>query len=809
MIRVWFGVVFLVLGLTASEARAQGFTQGGVIGSYFANATLSGKPSFTRRDVRVSFDWQGAAPGGSSTPAFRAVPATGFSVRWQGTIVAPATGSFTFSATTSGPGRLWLTPAGGTATPVIAYAGATLATTTGRFPLKAGQTYAITFEYQDQASPAVAELDWAGPGFAKRAIEPAVPLGVNITSLADWDGSRMFADAMKQSRGWCTPGTCAQTIPSDAAGWPVQDFLVVPVAGPPELNGTYLLRFRGLAQVELMFGYGGFTVGSTSYIGTLPSGAGYDPATNTTTAEMTITPSTGINVFMNFTSTQRSPDKAVGTGITHLQLMRPTAPGSPTPYGPNQLFNTALEADLSGFTTIRYMTYFNTNGTTIAHWVDRILPSLPIQANANGGAIEYAVMLANETGKDLWINVPVSADDAYVRNLANLLRYGSDGVAPYTAAQANPVYPPAQPNLAIYLEYSNEVWNFSFTQAQTNLTLAEAEVKAGSPLNYDGSTNIYYWGWRRVALRIAQISDIFRTVWGDAAMGPRIRPVLEWQVGNGQDTADQQLSFLSDYFGNADGIHHVATPHPPSHYLWGAGGGWYHSVNTPTAATIDGIYASGLAQPTGVPVDAAWAHAFGLVETGYEGGFEIGGDQPTSLQLAANLDPRAQGMTGSGLNDYFANGGGLGMIFIIAGASSYGLADPTVYDATTPKLAAVKALTAGAPPVVTLGNPVSGATTLPTTVADVAHDLWGTWGSTVYVGAGDWLNWTVNVSKSGPYKIGTNLGPVAGQAISVDGKPVGNVGAIVSLSPGLHGIHVRNLGTSGSLGLTTLTLTPS
>ena len=47
------------------------------------------------------------------------------------------------------------------------------------------------------------------------------------------------------------------------------------------------------------------------------------------------------------------------------------------------------------------------------------------------GVWEYQVMLANETGKDLYITIPINASDDYVRRLAKLLRYGSDGMNPY------------------------------------------------------------------------------------------------------------------------------------------------------------------------------------------------------------------------------------------------------------------------------------------------------------------------------------------------------------------------------------------
>ncbi len=805
---MWRAVVMLCLVVGA--ARAQGFTGGGVTGAYFANPTLSGTPAFTRRDVRVRFAWNGAAPGGSTSPGFSTVPASGFSARWTGTLIAPANGSFTFSITTSGPGRLWVTQSGNTTpAPVIDYEGTTLSTSTGTLTLTQGARYALTFEFQDTAQPAVSILNWSGPSVSFGAIGPAVMLGVNTTSNADWDGSRMFADAIKQCRGWANYNNFSQPIAADAQGWPTQDFLVIPVAGPPQLNGTYRLRFKGLAQVVLNFGYGRFAVGGKDYGAVLPSGVGYNKAANETSATMRLTPKTGINVFMQFGNTQRNPAAATNTGLTDIELLRPTAPGSATPTAPGTLFNAALEADFAPFTTVRYMTYLNANGNTIQNWSDRVLPGNPIQAQPNGGALEYMVMLANETGKDLWINVPVSATADYITKLAQLLRYGSDGVNPYTTAQAHPRYPPAQPNLNIYIEYSNEVWNFEFSQAGTNYNLAVAEVNAGgSPLNYDGSTNTYYWGWRRVAEQAVAISNIFRGVWGDAAMGTQIRPVLMWQGDDGQATAQQQLDFLADYYGNADGIAHVATPHPPGYFLSAGGGAWYHSVNNPAATSISALYASGLALPTGVPVDAEFSHSFGLTEAGYEGGFEIGDDGPTQMQLAANVNARAQAFEADGLNYYFAKGGGLGMIFLVAGAYSYGLAYPTVYNAATPKNAAVNALMAGPPPAVTLGHVVAGTTSLSTRLSDVASGLYYSKpGDVIYVSPRSWANWTVNVTTPGEYTVTTNLGAVPGETISVDGVVVGNSGAVVTLGAGLHGIHVRNLASSGSLELKRLILT--
>ncbi len=53
-------------------------------------------------------------------------------------------------------------------------------------------------------------------------------------------------------------------------------------------------------------------------------------------------------------------------------------------------------------------------------------------------------MLANATNKDMWINIPAEATTQYVTNLADLIKYGSDGVNPYTSPQGEPRLPAAE-----------------------------------------------------------------------------------------------------------------------------------------------------------------------------------------------------------------------------------------------------------------------------------------------------------------------------------------------------------------------------
>src|SRR5262249_48838548 len=155
-----------------------------------------------------------------------------------------------------------------------------------------------------------------------------------------------------------------------------------------------------------------------------------------------------------FQNSQRTAASATNTGVTNVQLMRPTAAGASTYYSPGTLFDAALKDAYSRFTTERWLTA-NFDATQ-SNWSDRTKPGFFKAALGDRNEVwEYEVLLANETGKDLYITIPINASADYVTNLANLLRYGSDGVNPYTSPQANPVYPGLNTNLKVYVEWAN------------------------------------------------------------------------------------------------------------------------------------------------------------------------------------------------------------------------------------------------------------------------------------------------------------------------------------------------------------------
>ena len=816
-------ILACALLLASLAAQAQGVTAGGFAGNYYNNTGFSGAAAFSRRDNRIDFVWTGSGIGGSSSPEFAGVGRQAFSAMWTGTVLPATTESYSFALTTQGAITLYIRATGAAAwTTLISDFGGGLRTRQGTAALTAGKSYQLMLYYWQYTPTGQLKLAWSSPTLPVATIEAATPLGVNIADVSPNDPTLTFDDTVMQAAAFQQNSNYANfdaPTPVDAQGWPTTDGTLPLWTEPREPEGTYLLQFTGEAQVVDWLGVGGFSVGGTAYGATLPAGIGYNATTNVTTAQWVVpaTTSTTSGAFIGFVNSQRTAASAVDTGVTNVHLMRPVARGSATSSPVGELFTADFKKLVSSFTAIRYMDYLATYANNQRTWTDRVKPTDRTQYQAEagygwqgkGGAWEYAVELANETGKDMWINLPLQTDDDYVTKLAQLLAYGSDGSNPYTAPQANPAYPPLNAGLKVYVEYSNEIWNTAFPMYHQNAVLAQQEVAAGgSPLNYDGSTNTTVWAHRRVAEKTKDISDLFRAVWGDAGMMARIRPVLEWEYGDSIGTGSDGLKFLEYYYGNADGQPHVATPYPVNHYLWGGGGAWYALPVNTEASSIAGIYASGmdLSLPATTASDAAWTLAYGLQEMGYEGGFYVGANNvsvsdtatQTALQDAANLDPSAAPFETQSIDLFFQKGGNVPLVFTTSG-EQYGVAYPTIHDQNTPKMQGILATIDAPRPPATVGLTTIG--TLPVASANVANGPTQQQG--ILTNCGDFVGWSVNLADAGSYGVTIDAAS-PNQQILIDGALVGTTNWTGPLAAGLHGIRIRAAGavTIRSLSIT-------
>jgi len=129
----------------------------GLFGVYFTGDFA--KAVLARVDSQVDFNWRAGRPAPG-------LPVDGFSVRWEGDVVAPATGLFTFHLRSDDGARLWVN---GTKL-VDDWGPHPERTARGAILLEAGKHYPIVVEMHDLAGPALVRLLWSGPGTPRQVV---------------------------------------------------------------------------------------------------------------------------------------------------------------------------------------------------------------------------------------------------------------------------------------------------------------------------------------------------------------------------------------------------------------------------------------------------------------------------------------------------------------------------------------------------------------------------------------------------------------------------------------------------------------
>lgn len=339
-----------------------------------------------------------------------------------------------------------------------------------------------------------------------------------------------FVDVVHQNYRWQKPDgrggwgpLTAQDV--DEHGWPRGDCKWIWDSRPcaewsgeiddpdgyrPDRSGTYLGSFRGRATI--VKGEGVFEIGESHY----------DPISNQTTFEVRM-PKPGPNVglvVIEFKDTRREPEAAEPSGLSELRILRPGYPRSTAKLFTDEYLRCLKSAD---FSAIRFMGVLGINGnvewgpdhTRVQSWAHRKLPGdaaadvIEPLNKKDGWPWEYVVALCNEVDMDLWLNIPMSVDDDYILQLARLL-HGT-----------------LHPRLHVYIEHSNEVWNYGFIQYAWNKARAREEVSEGhARYNYDQVNNEEIWGQRRHAQRLREAVAIFAGVFGEKEINRRIRGVL-------------------------------------------------------------------------------------------------------------------------------------------------------------------------------------------------------------------------------------------------------------------------------------------
>lgn len=328
---------------------------------------------------------------------------------------------------------------------------------------------------------------------------PHMDIGMNLSAIADWATHWTFTDMFQRMRQWTGRNAdqsggwdsgLGYTAPLDENGWPTHvpfdpstgdpwQVVHTTVVLPPAIDGTFTLTWRGQGSMDLIWSGGVQTLTTTD---TGPHSFGFtidDPAQ-------------GVFLTLN--------QSVMGD---HLRDMHIALPGFADTYT-TQPFHPLFLERLDGFTNLRFMGWGQTNGSYLTSWDQRPLPTDYTQAQGVGASLENMALLANTLGQDPWICIPHGADDTYVRECARLLRDQVD------------------PDLRIYVEYSNETWNTAGSFSQTIYVMDQGEALGLSTNRWDA-------GQFYCSLRSVEIWEIFLEEFVDDS---RIVKVMASHSGN-------------------------------------------------------------------------------------------------------------------------------------------------------------------------------------------------------------------------------------------------------------------------------------
>jgi hypothetical protein len=163
-----------------------------------------------------------------------------------------------------------------------------------------------------------------------------------------------------------------------------------------------------------------------------------------------------------------------------------------------ELYNPKWFNQIDDFRVLRTHEAQDTNDANVRDWSTTVesADSALWARRGQGVPYEVTVKLANDAKTDLWINIPHTASDDYMRKAAAYIRDNLDN------------------DLRVYVEYSNEYWTEQFDQHQWFKDRGQ-EMFGDAPF---ANAQAY-------SVRAAEMADIFTEVFG-AAEGARLYPLL-------------------------------------------------------------------------------------------------------------------------------------------------------------------------------------------------------------------------------------------------------------------------------------------
>jgi len=314
----------------------------------------------------------------------------------------------------------------------------------------------------------------------------AMDIGTNLTGFADWSVERPMKNLFKHIRSQIlTFSTTSNCWDCGVLGELAMDVNGYPMFLPQTTSiGSTMVRY-------IISSDGGNLRQDTSYVllydgvGTITLNGGLVILSNAP-GRISFRPTNNGNIWIHVTAS------TMGNYVRNIRLLRLHNENDDLTADP---FYSVFKDKISPFKVLRFMDWGATNNNPVSQWSQRTPTSNFTYAGDAGVPYEMMIKLANELQKDPWICIPHQANNEFINNLATLFRDSLDG------------------NLKVYLEYSNEVWNWIFGQAHYN--------------NDNRPSNLSYG--RAMAEKARNVFAIWHSVFGNDLC--RVKRVLGIQGG--------------------------------------------------------------------------------------------------------------------------------------------------------------------------------------------------------------------------------------------------------------------------------------
>ena len=315
------------------------------------------------------------------------------------------------------------------------------------------------------------------------------PLGINLNGIAPWSTQFPFVDYFKSARKWITqcdrsdPGCNGEwntkeddLLDLDENGWvkslprpedapqytrvSTSIFRDIPERYP---SGQYIILYDGEGTIEY-------------HQAATKNEEASSPGRDVIDVESTVKS----GVMLTITTTD--PNQT-GNYIRNIRMIKAE---DERLYQSGEIFNQEFIEKIQKFRALRFMDWMVTNHSQQKEWEDRPTPDIA-SYHMKGVPLEIMVTLANQIQADPWFNMPHMATDEYIKNFAQL------------------VQEKLSPNLRVYVEFSNEVWNWNFSQ--THYALEQGQARWGK----DKGDAFRQW----YGMRSAQMCDLWKTAFSN------------------------------------------------------------------------------------------------------------------------------------------------------------------------------------------------------------------------------------------------------------------------------------------------------